>query len=571
MKKWLLIGIVVLAFFLRVVSLSNYSVGFTADEASFGYDAYSLLKTGRDQWGSSWPISLRSFGDFKLPVYTYLAIPSVALFGLNEFAVRLPNALLGTLAVLFTYLMLKEFGDRLKWSKADKVALFAALLLAISPWHIMLSRGAYEANLTSFFIPFGLWAFSRGISKPKWMVVAAFSFGINLFTYHSARLFTPLVVFGMILIEKKRLLANKSLKEAFAKYRWAIIFFMFFVLLAGFTIFFGAGARGADVAIFNPTDNWMAVSERRYQAVLYGLPDYISRLFSNKATYVIRLFIHNLLTYLSPAFLFLQGAGEGTYGMMPGEGVLYMVEFVFIISALISFVLKKNKMVGFFLAWIVIGFIPASLTKGSGYAANRAAIVMPAIQIISAYGIYVLVEQISKRRINFLSEKITNSIVVLVLIGSLFSFLESYIYQSPFAVAQAMNYGWRETMNYVKNVEGNYNNVIISRSFSEPQIFPAFYLEIDPNIVQEDSKDWLRYQEEGLPFLDQLGEYNLGKYTIKNINYNDDKRLTDTLLIGRHNEFPENIQPLKIINYPNGEPAIYIVDPVVQVYAKANP
>lgn len=562
MRRWLLVGIIVAAFLLRVIGLSNYPVGFTADEASFGYDAYSLLKTGKDQWGSPWPISLRSFGDFKLPVYTYLALPSVAIFGLNEFAVRLPGAIFGTLAVLFTYLMLmKLFEDRFKRVKKDDVALLAALLLAISPWHVSLSRGAFEANLASFFIPFGLWAFYWGMVKPKWMVVAALSLGINLFTYHSARFFTPLVVLGAILIERKKLLVKR--------YKWPVIFFLFFLFLTGYTIFSGAGARGADVAIFNPTDNWRAVSERRYEAVLLNFPDSISRAFSNKVTYTARLFVHNFLTYLSPAFLFLQGAGEATYGMIPGLGVLYLVEIVFIMAALISFVRKPNRIVGFFLLWILIGFLPASLSKGSGYAANRAAVVMPAIQVVSAYGIVVLIEYFKEKRLAFFSKKVCQGVITILLLASLVSFLESYVYHSPATVAPAMSYGWKEAINFVKEIENNYDNIVISRAFSEPQIFVAFYSLTDPKIVQEESKDWLRYQEKGLPFLDQLGEWHLGKYTFRDINFSVDQELSNVLIIGKPREFSEDILPLKTIYYPNGKPAILIVDPSTQSYAKA--
>src|SRR3989304_8478183 len=91
------------AFLLRIVGLSSYPVGFTQDEAGLGYDAYSLLLTGKEQWGKSFPLVLRSFGDFKMPLYSYLAIPSVYLFELNEFSVRFPNAILGSFAVLTTF------------------------------------------------------------------------------------------------------------------------------------------------------------------------------------------------------------------------------------------------------------------------------------------------------------------------------------------------------------------------------------------------------------------------------------------------------------------------------------
>src|SRR3989344_9584790 len=153
MRKWFLLGIVVLAFILRAYDVYTFPSGFTPDEASFGYDAYSILKTSKDQWGKRFPLVLESFGDFKPPLYAYLLIPSVALLDLNKFSVRFPNALAGTLAVLFTYLMVEEiFGSEKEGFFASKykgVAKIASLLLAVSSWHAMLSRGGFEANLTT--------------------------------------------------------------------------------------------------------------------------------------------------------------------------------------------------------------------------------------------------------------------------------------------------------------------------------------------------------------------------------------------------------------------------------------
>ena len=93
---------------LRFIWLDKYPVGFTPDEAAQGYTAYSILKTGRDEWGKRFPLNPRSFGDFKPPLQTYLMIPSVAVFGLNEFAVRFPNALLSSLAIIGVFLLAKE-------------------------------------------------------------------------------------------------------------------------------------------------------------------------------------------------------------------------------------------------------------------------------------------------------------------------------------------------------------------------------------------------------------------------------------------------------------------------------
>ncbi len=144
---FLLFCLVSFAAILRFAFLADFPVGFTADEAAQGYTAYSILETGRDEWGTPFPLSPRSFGEFKLPLYTYLTIPSVAVFGLNEFAVRFPAAFFGTLAVLAVFLLVRKLFDN------EFLAFFASFLLAVSPWHISLSRAALEANLTTFFLP----------------------------------------------------------------------------------------------------------------------------------------------------------------------------------------------------------------------------------------------------------------------------------------------------------------------------------------------------------------------------------------------------------------------------------
>src|SRR3972149_9847803 len=195
MRNKIVLGLIIaFALIVRVIGISKFPVGFTQDEASLGYDVYSLLNTGKDQWGVSWPLTFRSFGDFKMPLYSYLAIPSVAAFGLNEFSTRLPGALTGTLAVLVTYLMVFQLFKGSGTVKGRTLATMAAFLLALSPSPVSLSRGGFEANLTTLFIPLGIWAFLKGLERPKWMLLAAVSFGLNLFSYHAARLFTPMLV-----------------------------------------------------------------------------------------------------------------------------------------------------------------------------------------------------------------------------------------------------------------------------------------------------------------------------------------------------------------------------------------
>ena len=104
-----LIAIICIALVLRFWQLGNIPASLNWDEVAWGYNAYSLGIDGRDEFGVFLPYKyIESFGDFKPPVYAYLAVIPVKLFGLNEFATRFPAALLGTLTVILTYFLVKE-------------------------------------------------------------------------------------------------------------------------------------------------------------------------------------------------------------------------------------------------------------------------------------------------------------------------------------------------------------------------------------------------------------------------------------------------------------------------------
>jgi len=550
-----LLLIILFSFIVRVVGIGKYPVGFTQDEASFGYDAYSLLKTGKDQWGVSFPLVFRSFGDFKMPLYTYLTIPSVFIFGLNEFATRLPNAVFGVMAVLAVYLMVLEY------SKDKKLALISSIFLASSPWHISISRGAFEANLTTFFIPFGIWCYLKGLRQSKWMIVAAISFGLNLFSYHSARIFTILIIPALIVSTYKGV-SLQGVKSNIERYLVSIIVFTVFVVLMFYSFYIGAGKRGADILISNPTDNWAAVADRRYEAVLIGMPDIISKAFSNKLTYVTKTFVNNYLSYLSPNFFFTQGAGEATYGMISGRGVLYTFEIFFLLISLYSFIKGRHfKGIIFFLFWILVAPIPAALTKSTGYAANRVAIMMPSIQIVSAYGAIILVEYITKSIHNKSVKNISYISILFVLVISVITFFEDYIYHAPIQSAGSMSYGTREVVKYISSIEDKYEEIRVSRTLSVPQIWFAFYKHWDPKDYQKYSKDWIVYEQKGYSYIDQYDGYRLGKYIFGHLDMNTLIRSENILIVGKPSEFLPNISVQKSIYYPNGSPAYFIVAP----------
>ena len=540
MKKnnLVLVVIIFVGLALRLVSLQTHPVGFTPDEASFGFDAYSLIHTGADQWGNSWPIVLKSFGDYKMPLYSYLTIPSVYIFGLNEAAVRLPSAIFGVLAIWATYLLTKEIFDK-------KTALIAAAMIAISPWHLPLSRGAFEANLTTFFMPFGVYLFIKGLKSSKFMLLSATIFGLNLFTYHSARLVTPLIVLTLILTN------FSSLKNKYQKYVISGVVFSLFAFIGLYSLLLGSATRAATSTIFSTASN---VLTDRFRSTSAGEPVLLAKVFNNKATYILDKFSDNYTSYFSPEFLFINGPREGTYGMVAGTWVLYPIEVLFFITLLVLYIKKKIKIPAWLCVWLILAPIPAAISVGPGLAANRAAIMMPAIQIVSALGAYSFYELLSKK----LSPQKAMSILVVSFILCFAVFLENYWYAQPAKEAKAMIYGSHQVFSQIADIQGQYDQIIITKKLSEPHIFAAFYNKIDPLEYQVATKSW-NFEDKGLSWVDQMPAYALGKFIFKNIDWVADMKGTKTLIVAPTEEVPENSNVISEIDLPDGTPLYSLV------------
>ena len=140
----ILILIICLSVFLRFYKLNEIPTGFHHDEVSQAYNAFALGTTGHDRYSQSFPLLFRAFGSYQPPLYTYLSIIPIKIFGNTMFAARFVSAFFGVLIVIFTYLIIAELAkEKFKHS----FALLAALMVGISPWAIHFSRRIAEANL----------------------------------------------------------------------------------------------------------------------------------------------------------------------------------------------------------------------------------------------------------------------------------------------------------------------------------------------------------------------------------------------------------------------------------------
>ena len=534
--KLILILILILAAFLRFYQLGQNPPSLDWDETAHGYNAYSILKTGRDEYGYRLPLYFRSFDDYKPPIYTYLVVPAVAAFGLNDFAVRLPSAVLGVLAVLFTYLMVYEL------FKKKELALLAAFFLAISPWHLQFSRVAFETNSATFWSVLGTWAFLRGISTKGlkmtiWMSLAALSFGANLFMYHNARVFIPIYSLALLLLFRKQLLAAK-------KYLVipAVIAIIFVALLVPIITSISGQLRYKGTTIFADVSPKFRASELIAQDKESG-HELSGRIFHNRRLVYIPILIDNYLSHFRPNFLFTSADMDRHHA--PEVGLLYLWDLPFILAGIYFLIRKdfelKPKIIVFW--WFLIAPVASSVTWGVPHSL-RSEIYLPTYQIFIAIGFYGIHELVKSKRL-FLT------FAFLLLTFNFLFYLHQYYVHMPLEYSKAWLYGRKEAVLYTESIKTDYDRVIVSTKLEQPHEFWLYYLKYDPK----------KYLAEGGTvsggFLEDRNKFD--KYQFRPIDYEKQRRQAKTLFVGSPKEFSQG-KILKQIYYLNGEPAIYIFE-----------
>lgn len=517
-NKIILGSIVLLATIIRFVYLGNIPRGFTPDEASQGYSAYSLLETGKDEWSGDWPLtSFKSFLDYKSPLQTYLMILPVKVFGLNEFSVRFPSALFGVLSVIVVYYLANELFLYQIVYKSINIGHLASFFLAISPWHIQFSRMALEVNLASFLFPAGLYFLLASIKKPKFIFFTILFWGAALYSYHAAKFFIPLFSISAYIIFR-RSFSSVDLKKTIVLTIFALLVLL--PLISGI-LWGNDGKRSTDLLITNISGNEQSrLNDQIFYSPLTKISTSFTTLFHNKITLTLSNFTENYLSYYSLPFWFTEGGREVTYSIIPGRGLLLFWMLPLVALGLFHILSSKNKTNGFkvIIFWLLLAAIPAALTK-EGYRPNRAGSFSVVWEMVGAYGFYRLLAS------EFRIKKFVLALffaISLVLTGAYF---EDYFLNSEVTRPETMSYGWREVVDYVAKNDNNYEKVLIEKG-SQSQTFFAFYLKTSPGTFQTYAKEWEAAitKNKDVKYLDQLGSYRLGKYYFEALNWPEDKQ-----------------------------------------------
>lgn len=538
--RYIFAGIILLSIVTRFYLLGINPPSLDWDEASIGYNAYSILHTARDEYGNFLPLSFRSFDDYKPPVYIYLTVPSVALFGLTEFAVRFPAAIVGVLAVVTVYFLTQEIFYSWGKNKREWISLLAAFFLCISPWHLQFSRAAFEGNVGMFFLILSLLCFFKAFIKPIFLIPYSLFFILSLYSYHSFRLIGPLLLVGLVVLFFKQLVKNKY------------VFFAAFVIIVLFSIPIytsfispqGTGARLTMVTIFSDPE----LLKQSAQKVLAARQnhDAIQQILYNRRVIFIPQMIKGYFDHFDFSFLFLRGDG-GVQHHAYNMGMLYLWDFPFILLGIYLLIRKIDRRIMLLLVLFLLGPLPASITSGTPQPI-RAIGMIPAFQIFTAVGFMSFVLMFAKYK--RMGRIIIGAVIVLLMLNVSYYFYSYYIL-TPVKYGYFWQYGNKQAILYAKDNEARYEKIIMSYEYDQPYIYYLFYNKIDPSWYQ---KNW-DYSKNGT--VDRFYR-KIGKYEFRNINFQKDQTIKDALLIGTPKEISVT-NPLLNIHFPDGRVAYVIL------------
>lgn len=462
----LLITITLLAALLRFPALDKIPSGFAIDEAAFGYNAYSILKTGRDEYGIPFPLNLKSFGDYKAAGYAYFAIPAIAIFGLSEFTTRLPSAIFGTLFVWVVYFLTK------KLTKDIKISLIAAALTAICPSLIFLSRIQSDPLVSAFFVVLGiylllLWKDNKNIF---FFLLSFFSFLISMLTYQSPRIFVPLFLVAFFLVYRTSLSKKQVL--------FSLGGFIGLGILIAFLMFSG-GARYKQVSVFSQPEIRLVLEEElREDATTKPI---ITRLFHNKPIEYGRYLVENFFRHLDFDFLFYQ-ANSPIRERVPNTGVLYLIDLPFLIYGAYLILHKKVRWGYILLVWILLQAFSLSFTFDESPNIHRFIAATIPLEIIIAFGITRFLQNFKKRP--FLHMGLLVLIPFLYFYSVIYYFHELIVHQ-PVHQPWFRNSAYKEMVTEINKKYDTSKKFIITNTESNPYMFILFYNKYDPRKYQE--------------------------------------------------------------------------------------
>lgn len=500
-----LIGILV-----RIVGSGYFPPALNWDEVSHGYNAYSLLKTGRDEWGTKLPSIFKAFGDYKLPVYIYLTVPVYS----NP---RIPSAIFGSLSIVLAGILAYDL------SKKSRMLLIVSWLFCLEPWSWFFSRIAIEANVSLTFILMGAVLFFR----KKSLLGLLIFWGLSMWTYNSARIFVPLaLLLGLFRFSKK-----VSLKILVAVTVILLPVVWQFIDSSGLARFKWTSL--IDQGAVN------RIGEMRSNSDLSGV---MKRIVYNKATYFAYQSGMSLASYLSPKYWLSSGGNQYQYTVQ-GQGLVYLFDIVWFMAG-VFYLSKNRKNIGLLTFWFLLALIPGSITRDAPHPLRTVYAIFPIFFAIGT-GVNFIIEKWGKRQ------------AIIFIVGQIVFFTNYLFVTSNYRTnySWSWQYGYDQVSEYVRNNEKKYDKIIITKKYGEPHEFLAYFLKIDPVVLQ--TKRIWNFHDDWY-WTDGFGKYSfVNDWEMKKVGVHIPNQ---KILVISSPENPISGGVVKKINFLNGQPAFILVE-----------
>jgi len=540
--------IIILAFILRLYNVDKIPPSLYWDEAAIALDAKSISLTAKDHHGNFWlqPI-FPSWGDYKLPGYILTATPFFkVLAGRIELAVRLPSVIAGTLTVLVVYFLIGElfklsrFKDLISKPKnlINAIALIASFLLATSPWHLQFSRAAFEGNLALLFNSLALLFFLKAARKSQYLVLRIFWILASLllailaiYTYYSARIVLPIILFIAFIFFWKR-----NVKNIF-------IFILFIGLFFGFTMplrnsNLSAQANQLRLSTKNILSNEEIII---YSAKLIeqDKDSFIARKIHHRFLYIGKQLLFHYFDHFSLNFLILKGDNNLRHSTGRIGVLLFISAFGLIYGEYLFF--KKNiKLFLFLNICLLITFLPAAVPYEVPHALRSLNAVV-FINIISAYGLVQLFKLLKTKKKTFLLY-----IICLFFFIQFIFYLHDYYIHYPGRSFLDWQGGYKQAIKAVNKDYDRADNVVFTNAYGRPYLYFLLYSDYSISKFQEYRQTILAQNPQNYS-----ETFNFDKITFKNIEFEKDKKSNKVMLIGTPAELStgdkiDNINNFKI-------------------------
>lgn len=521
--------VIILSSFLRLYRLGENPPALYWDEASLGYNAFSILTAGVDEHGEQFPLArFIAFGDYKPPGYIYAVVPSLAVFGINEFAVRFPSAAAGIGMVIITYFLVKKlFANEL-------LAVFACLILAISPWSLQLSRGAFEANLAAFFHLCAITSFIYA-KKRKWLLlVSAILFILAFYTFNANRILTILFIL---------LLGTIYWQFLFQSKKWVITSVVVGILLILPSVSFlqsrESRLRFDEVSIFTNLE----VIKKSNERIERENNAWWAKLIHNRRIYYAREFISHYADNFKGEFLFISGDRNPRLSTQD-VGELHFFEIPLIALGLFVLLKQHKRSVLLIASWILLAPIPSAVARETPHML-RIASILPTFQIISALGLVFIWNKV--KMLPAINRSFVILLFIIILGANFYYYQHNYWVHYPRDWSGEWQYGYKQLVEKVAELENQYDRVVITQSLGRPYIYFLLYNQVSP-------LDYLDQRHADRDWFGFWNVYGFGKYDFT----------ANSTLVGEKVLKVDTAPMTKIletIKNPKGEIVFYIGEP----------